>query len=304
MTQNKVRLSSACVVLGIVSVWAPLSAPAATAPAADTVIAKGGSVELGAADVRSLVAALPDTARAPAVANLNSFEQLLRGELVQRSLLSEARAKGFDHDPTTTKQLQSVHDEALVRLWIASKAAVPADYPSNADIQTAYESLRKSVPTDYHLAQIYIAAPDGADPTKLAAAFRKAVEVSGKLATADFGQLAREESEQPETASKGGDLGFLQETKLLPEVLGAVRALKPGETAGPIKTAQGLHFIKLLERRPTTVPPLPEVRERIVAALRARRAQQLEQSYLADLAGKLNITVNEIELSKLQASLK
>jgi parvulin-like peptidyl-prolyl isomerase len=73
---------------------------------------------------------------------------------------------------------------------------------------------------------------------------------------------------------------------------------------GPIKTSQGLHFLKLVERRPTALPPLADVKSRIVAALRARRAQQLQQSYLSDLASKLNITVNQIELSKLQASLK
>lgn len=47
---------------------------------------------------------------------------------------------------------------------------------------------------------------------------------------------------------------------------------------------------------------LAEVRERIVNALRARRAQELEQAYLNDLAAKLGIAINQIELAKLQAT--
>lgn len=272
--------------------------------AAEPVIAKGGTVELGPEDVRTLVASLPQNAHAPAVSDLNTLEQLVRAEVVQRAVLSEARSKNFDHDPATLKQLEHLQQEAVVRLWLASKAAVPAGYPTDADVNAAYEAARKSVPVDYHLAQIFIAAPDGADTAKLAAAIRKASELSLKVATADFAQLAREQSEQPEAASKGGDLGVLPENRLLPEIAVAVRSLKVGETAGPIKTAQGLHFLKLLDKKPETMPPLTEVRERIVNALKARRAQELQQAYLNGLAAKLGITINQIELAKLQASLR
>jgi parvulin-like peptidyl-prolyl isomerase len=303
MMRIKSRLANACALV-VVSGATSVCVPVGVAFAADTVIAKGGTIELGVEDVRSLVAALPDGAHSTTVSNLSSFEQLLRAEVVQRSVLSEARAKNFEHDPATMKQLQRIHDEALTRLWLASKATVPAGYPSEADIQTAYDSLRQNLPADYHLAQIYLAAPNGGDPAKLAAAFRKAGEIGNKMATADFAQLAREHSEQPESASKGGDLGFLPETNLLPEVLAAVRGLKPGEIVGPVKTTQGLHFLKLIERKPTTLPPMAEVHDRIVAALRTRRAQELEQSYVSEVASKLNITVNQIELAKLQANLK
>jgi parvulin-like peptidyl-prolyl isomerase len=261
-------------------------------------------VELGPEDVRTLVASLPQNAHAPAISDLNALEQLVRAEVVQRAVLAEARAKNFDHDPATLKQLEHLQGEAITRLWLASKATVPGGYPTDAEVNTAYEAARKAAPLDYHLAQIFIAAPDGGDSAKLAAAIRKAAEISAKIATADFAQLAREQSEEPGSASKGGDLGVLPENRLLTEIQSAVRSLKPGETAGPIKTAQGLHFLKLLDKKPEAMPPLAEVRERIVNALRARRAQELERAYLSDLAAKLGVTINQIELAKLQASLR
>jgi peptidylprolyl isomerase len=277
---------------------------ARSARAAEPIIAKGGTVELVPEDVRTLVASLPQNAHAPAVANLNTLEQLVRAEVVQRAVLAEAKAKNFDREPATLKQMEHLQAEAITRLWLASKATAPAGYPTDADVNAAYEGARKAVPVDYHLAQIFIAAPDGGDSAKLAAAIRKAGEISTKITTADFAQLAREQSEQPESAAKGGDLGLLPENRLLPEILAAVRSLKPGETTGPIKTAQGLHFLKVLEKKPQAMPPLAEVRERIVSALRARRAQELQQTYLNELSAKLGITINQIELAKLQASLK
>lgn len=270
---------------------------------AGTVIVKAGAIELGATDVRSIVAGLPDNSRKELHANLPAFEQLLRGEVVRRALIAEAHAKNFERDPTTLHQLERVQQEALTRLWLSSRATVPADYPTDADVKNTYEALKAAAPAEYHITQIFISAPDGAEPAKLTAALRKGTDIAGKLATADFAQLAREQSEDAETAAKGGDMGFIPGERLAPGVLKAIKPLNPGQVLGPVKTADGLHFIKLIETRTATLPPLAEVRERIVADLRARRTQQLEQSYLNDLSAKLGISINEIELGKLQAGI-
>ena len=125
-----------------------------------------------------------------------------------------------------------------------------------------------------------------------------------KVATGDFGQLAKEQSEDAESAAKGGDMGFLPDDRLLPGIAAAVRGMKVGEVVGPVKSPQGLHFLKLIEKKEGTTPALAEVRDRLVAAMRARRAEELQQAYLNELGTKLAITVNQIELAKLQPGLK
>jgi len=219
-------------------------------------------------------------------------------------VLADAQARNFGHDPATEKALQQLDDEALTRLWIAHEAAVPAGYPTESEVQAAYDLLKQRAPYEYHLAQIFVAAPDGADADKLDAAFGKAAEIRKDLASEDFAQVARQLSDEPASAAKGGDLGFLPSTQLLPAVLSAVQSLTPGETVGPIKTADGLHFLKLIERKQIAVPALPLVHDRVVAALRARKQAELEQTYLRGLAAKLDISVDQIELAKLQQSLK
>lgn len=275
-----------------------------TALAAGDVVAQGGSIQLGPSDVQALIAGLPETQRKSAAASLGSLEQIVRADIIQRSVLASAQAQNFGRDPATEKALRQLDDAALTRLWIAHEAAVPAGYPSESDVQVAYALLKQRAPYEYHLAQIFVSAPDGAEPDKLDAALGKAAAIRKDLASEAFAQVARQQSDEAASAAKGGDLGFVPATQLLPSVLDAVQSLTPGETVGPVKTADGLHFLKLIERKQTPVPALPVVHDRIVAALRARKQAELAQTYLRGLAAKLDITVDQIELAKLQQGLK
>ncbi len=283
----------------------PTSASAADTPSTGDVIAQAGAITLGGADVRALVADLSSSDRAAVTSNLDALEQVVHADLVRRAVLADIKASGFDHQPDTLLQLDRMRDEALVRLWVASKGVVPASYPSAADIEAAYAANRQALaaPTQYRLGQIFISAPDGGDPAKLAAALRKASDIADKLATADFSQLAAQQSEDPASASRGGDLGYLPEDRMLPTILAAVRDLQPGQVVGPIKTQQGLHFLKLLDKKTGAIPTLAEAHDRLVTLLRSRRAAQLERTYLSDYNAKLGVTVNQIALARLQASL-
>jgi parvulin-like peptidyl-prolyl isomerase len=277
--------------------------PVCRAADTDSVVARGGSIQIDVNEVRALVASLPDGTRQAVLAKPGSLEQLVRQDILQQSLLKEARSAGFATDPAAAGALRRVHDEALTRLWLARKAAVPAGFPSESQVQSAYELLQKNAPYEYHLEQIFIAAPDGGDPQTLAAALRKAVDVQKLIATTSFEQVARQDSEDTDSAAKGGDLGFLPEARLMPAFRAAVTSLTPGQSVGPIKTSAGLHFVKLVERQRIAIPPLATVHDKVIAALRAQRAQQLEQAYLQQVAAQLDITVDQIELARLQSSL-
>ena len=59
----------------------------------------------------------------------------------------------------------------------------------------------------------------------------------------DFAKIAREYSTCP-SKKKGGDLGFFEKGKMVPEFERAVRSLKVGEISEPVKTQFGWHLIK------------------------------------------------------------
>lgn len=64
-----------------------------------------------------------------------------------------------------------------------------------------------------------------------------------------FSMLARLYSDDPGSASKGGDLGFVDRGTLYPEFEAVAFNLKSGEISQVVKTQAGYHIIQMIERR-------------------------------------------------------
>jgi peptidyl-prolyl cis-trans isomerase SurA len=89
---------------------------------------------------------------------------------------------------------------------------------------------------------------------------------------ADFGELARLHSDDL-SASKGGDLGWLNPGDTVPQFERTMDALNPNELSEPIQSPFGWHLIQVLERRDQDVT---EERRRLEArqAIRVRKADE------------------------------
>ncbi len=66
---------------------------------------------------------------------------------------------------------------------------------------------------------------------------------------ADFAAMAKKYSEDPGSASAGGDLGWVGKGVFYPEFEAAAFALKPGELSGVVESPVGFHIIQMIERR-------------------------------------------------------
>ena len=69
----------------------------------------------------------------------------------------------------------------------------------------------------------------------------------------NFAMLARLYSQDPGSASKGGELGFFGRDRMVAEFEAAAFALKPGEVSPIVETEYGFHIIQLIERRGNTI---------------------------------------------------
>ena len=91
---------------------------------------------------------------------------------------------------------------------------------------------------------------------------------------ADFAEMAKEHSDDPGNADRGGELGWVTRGMMDPAFEEAGFALQIGEiTPAPVKSQFGYHLIRLDERQTGSVKPLSEVREVIRGDLQAERSQ-------------------------------
>lgn len=73
------------------------------------------------------------------------------------------------------------------------------------------------------------------------------------LRGADFAEFVRRYSEDQGTVASGGDIGWVERGRLLPEYEQAAFALQPGEISPPVETPVGYYLIQLLDRRQDAV---------------------------------------------------
>lgn len=64
---------------------------------------------------------------------------------------------------------------------------------------------------------------------------------------ADFAVLAKEYSQDPSSSANGGDLGFFEKGRMVPEFEEVAFKLKKGEVSKPVKTVYGYHIIKVTD---------------------------------------------------------
>ncbi|MFT5570738.1 MAG: peptidyl-prolyl cis-trans isomerase SurA [Cyclobacteriaceae bacterium] len=83
--------------------------------------------------------------------------------------------------------------------------------------------------------------------------FKQLIEIRGQLLRGEpFANLARQYSEDPGSASQGGNLPFYRRGELAPEFEAEAMTMAKGEVSMPIKTQFGYHLIELQEKRGNT----------------------------------------------------
>lgn len=98
-----------------------------------------------------------------------------------------------------------------------------------------------------HLQHILIATPEGASPEDVQTAKEQAQAVYAELQQgADFGEMAMRVSDSRQ-ALEGGDLGWIETSRVPTIFTQLVDELDPGAVSQPIRNASGFHIVKLLE---------------------------------------------------------
>ena len=252
---------------GTPAIGAPQPAAPAAPIAPDTVVMEANGKKYTKADVDQLFALLPAQYQAQAHANPQFLSQLL----ILQKLTDDAVKEELDKRSPYKEQLE------LNRIQILGNGELTIHgntFPvSEADQQKYY----KDNPEKFEEAKVRViqiafyppgkTGPDGKKLLEETEAKTKIEDLRKQIeAGADFGKLARENSDDKTSAGKDGDFGTIKHSSPYPEpIKTAVFALKPGELSQPIRQPNGFYLIRLDELH--TVP-YEEVSGQIVQEIR------------------------------------
>jgi parvulin-like peptidyl-prolyl isomerase len=263
------------------------------------VVARVGSANISAEEMRAYIGALGPREQAALAKEPALLSQAVRMLLANRLVLQEVVGKKWDQQPNIAAQLDRIRDNALVELYLQSVAAPPENYPSEEELQKTYDANRAAllVPRQFQLAQIFVAAPKDADRAAEDKAKKSLDDILAKLKApgADFAALARTEGDSKD----GGDLGWLPESQIRPEIRAQVMGLAKNSVSDPVRLDDGWHILKLIDTKVAYTRTLPEVRDQIVQQMRTERATQMRRAYLAELLKQNPPILNELALSSL-----
>lgn len=107
---------------------------------------------------------------------------------------------------------------------------------------------------EYHLAHILVVVPEQASADKIQLARDKAERALAQLKNgADFAQIAAGSSDAND-ALKGGDLGWRPSDRIPPLFMNELQKLQPGQTTAVLRSPNGFHILKLVEKRSGNAP--------------------------------------------------
>lgn len=229
-----------------------------------------------------------DLARAAQLPADHQSEELenLRRELIRQALvLLEASARKLTTAPEVLAVVEAQRNQLMEEKLF--------DGYLFKGLTTTLEEARKHYDThlaDFtvaerrHLVQIVVPTEEKAHATlkKLAAG-------------AKFESLARALSSDLESSKREGDLGWVSEANLPPELF-PVRSLPVGKVSAPIKTAAGFHLVKVIEIAPVTVLRFEQVKDDAAREVRRQKMQERRLSWLRKLRTAAVIAINEAEL--------
>ncbi len=214
------------------------------------------------------------------------FNELLK----QRNMSLDDLKRDIRRQLTETK---------LINKEIESKINI-----TDAQIKAFYDAHKAEynlIEPTYHLARIVVTTqptpPSGNMPGKPAgedAAKERIDAVHSQLVSGvDFAAVAASVSEDPNSASNGGDLGFVRESQLKsdPSVFDAISKLKPGQFSDVVPEYDPTHKViaydifRLLSREPAGQRELndPRVQQAIHQSLHDSQKQLLQTAYLETL---------------------
>lgn len=209
---------------------------------------------------------------------------LLMTMLNQRLLVAEAKRRKLDREPAFKAARAEFERralaEALYNAEVAAKASV-----SPEEVKAFYDANPKLFDA-VELSQIVLVP----QPGKEAEVKAKAEALAKKLQAAPkgFAAAAKAESDDLQSKAKGGDVGSVRPTQMLPDLANVAFAMRPGSVSPVVPTRFGFHILYVRSKKHLA---FEKVAEQLAQDLRADKAAELQKALLETAAKSAKVKV-------------
>jgi peptidyl-prolyl cis-trans isomerase SurA len=250
-------------------------------------------LQLQEAKRRGLV--IDDSAVEAAIKDIEQKNGLQEGQL---ALMLESEGRSME------SYKNNIRDQILVskviRFELGSRINI-----SKRNIRKYYHNNQKDfwVPSKARVRHILILAEEGlsSDKKKKKHLLVESIlrEVKGGR---DFAAAAKEYSEDI-SASEGGDVGFIEKGKMVPEFENAVYRMKEGEISDIVETKYGYHIIKVDKILSGRTLPLKDVNNKIQLILSKKKQNSAYEEWMNELRKSAFIEILLFEKPKKYTNL-
>ncbi len=113
-------------------------------------------------------------------------------------------------------------------------------------VKEAYDRSKEEVKASH----ILIKLAEDAEPKDTLIAYNEIISIRKKaIAGEDFGQLAKQYSQDPSAQTNKGDLGYFTALQMVYPFENAAFTTKPGDISFPVRTRFGYHILKVYDKR-------------------------------------------------------
>jgi peptidyl-prolyl cis-trans isomerase C len=265
--QNKLLVALLCGGIAATAAAQPAK-PAAKAAGNGAIVVNGKTIAPARTDIlvkEQIAQGAPDG---------EQLRTMVREQVIRMEVLAQAaRAAGTDKKAEVQQQMDMARDTVLVRNYLQNYAE---NYkPGDDALRKEYDTIKASVgDKEYKVRHILMETED------------EAKAVIAKLGKGEKFEKLAEESKDPGSKGRGGDLGWANQTNFVKPFSDAMVKLEKGKyTTAPVKSEFGWHVIQLEDVRPTKVPSFEEAKP----GLAQRMQKQAVEQHILDLRQKAKV---------------
>ncbi len=178
-----------------------------------------------------------------------------------------------------------VKKDVLIMMYYEREIPPPKE-PTEAEIEKYYGEHKDSysITGTTRISQILFAFPENPTDSEIKTLKIKAEDVLKKIrAGEDFAELAKKYSDHAKSASRGGDMGYLDDSQTVEPFKTLFPAMTVGQVSEVVRGPSGFHIVKLVDRESGKTYKLEEVHRQVVDNIKDEQSTLSLMSKVSDL---------------------